>query len=71
MRRISTKDALHLLSVIDTFTENPYRGDVEKLTGEEYTWRRRVGVYRILYNILPRERAVEVFDVCRRTSKTY
>lgn len=56
---------------IDALPENPYAGDVEKLRGEAFMWRRRVGVYRIFFELVPTERVVFVFHVERRTSSTY
>lgn len=50
---------------------NPYSGDIEKMEGEKNSWRRRVGAYRIFYEIYPREKTVYVYRVERRTSKTY
>ncbi len=50
---------------------NPYAGDIEKLEGKEDVWRRRVGAYRIFYEIRPRKRTIYVFRVERRSSKTY
>lgn len=57
--------------VLEELPEDPYRGDIEKLEGELYVWRRRVGNYRIILEILPKERMVNVLDIRRRTSKTY
>lgn len=50
---------------------NPYFGDIEKMKGEENSWRRRIGAYRIFYEIISQEKIVYIFRVERRTSKTY
>jgi len=50
---------------------DPYTGDIQKIGGEENTWRRRIGSYRISYEIYPDLRLVIVFKVKRRTSTTY
>jgi len=50
---------------------NPYRGDIEKMKGEENIWRRRIGAYRIFYEIIPKEKVIYVFRAERRTTKTY
>jgi len=51
--------------------KDPFRGDVVNLKGEEDTWRRRVGSYRLLFKVLSKERAIFVREVKRRTSSTY
>jgi len=50
---------------------NPYSGDFKKILGEENSWRRRIGAYRIFYEIIPQEKTIFVFRIERRTSKTY
>lgn len=60
-----------LESVIKNFKNNPFEGDIEKIKGEENIWRRRVGAYRILYEIFTKERVVLIADIRRRTSTTY
>lgn len=71
IKRIPKKDAERLLFVLEGLIENPYQGDIEKIRGEDNIWRRRVGNYRILYQILPEQKYIEVFDVRRRTTTTY
>jgi mRNA interferase RelE/StbE len=71
LRRVPAKDALRLVAAIADFAANPYAGDVVKMQGEEDVWRRRVGAYRIFYEVHPKEREVYVFRVTRRTSTAY
>ena len=59
------------MAVLDTFVDNPYGGDIEKMEGEEHKWRRRVGNYRIFYKIFVNDKFVLVTKVERRTSSTY
>lgn len=71
-RRFPKKDQIRITQALRELTFNPYIGDIEKIEGEENTWRRRIGAYRIFYEIYPREREIiYVFRVERRTSKTY
>lgn len=58
-------EAIRLLSM------DPYVGDIEKMKGEKNTWRRRVGSYRIFFDIAARRRLVHVYKVERRTTTTY
>lgn len=41
------------------------------MKGEENVWRRRVGSYRIFYEIMPEENTIHVFHAERRTTRTY
>lgn len=50
---------------------NPYAGDVEKIGGERSAWRRRVGNYRVLYEIDAANKIISVRNIDRRTSNTY
>lgn len=65
------KDRTRLLKAIENLSLNPFFGDIQKMEGEENVWRRRIGSYRIKYEILFKERIIYVFLVERRTSKTY
>lgn len=56
---------------LDELSENPYSGDIIKLGGEENLWRRRIGAYRIKFQIKVDDRIVFVYEVERRASKTY
>ena len=71
LRRVPKNQAEKIGAVINGFISDPYFGDIEKMSGEEDTWRRRVGSYRIFYKILPTHNLVFVFKIKRRTSSTY
>lgn len=71
LRSIPRKDRARLDAVITTMEENPFQGDIVKLGGESNRWRRRVGAYRIMYNLVSNERGIFIYDIKRRTSNTY
>lgn len=71
IKRFPQKDAKRLLFVLEEMSKNPYRGDIEKVKGEENVWRRRLGSYRILYEMFPPRKFIWVFDIKRRTTTTY
>jgi len=71
LRKIPVKDARRIIDVISELPNNPYVGDIEKMKGEENVWRRRVGSYRIFYEIIIDKKIIYVYDVKRRTSSTY
>ena len=57
--------ALRLLS------DDPYSGDIKLLKGTNGTLRRRVGNWRILYELDADRRMLVVTAIKRRGSKTY
>lgn len=71
LREFPRAYAERIFLVIDALPRDPLAGDIQKMGGEEYTWRRRVGAYRIFYELIPRDETIHVFHVERRTSKTY
>ena len=71
LTRIARRDAEVLLKVIRLLPANPYFGDIQKMKGEDNTWWRRIGSYRIFYKISITERTILVFHLERRNSKTY
>lgn len=71
LKRIPKNYAKAILDVIRLLPADPYFGDIEKMKGEENTWRRRVGAYRIFYKIKVLEKIILVFRLERRTSHTY
>ena len=71
LQRIPKKDAERVFLAITDLATNPYSGDVSKMHGETDVWRRRVGPYRIFYEVLQKQRIVHIYGLERRTSTTY
>ena len=71
LKRIPQRDATRIFHAIEELAINPYAGDIEKMGGEKDIWRRRIGAYRIFYEIYTTRRMIYVFDVRHRTSSTY
>ena len=71
LNRFPKKDSQRIFFAIKQMSANPYYGDIQKMEGEKDVWRRRAGNYRIFYEILNEEKVVYVFDIQRRTSRTY
>jgi mRNA interferase RelE/StbE len=69
--RVPHKDAERIALAIETLFEDPFTGDIVKLAGEENQWRRRIGSYRLFFEIIHDERTVLVQNIQRRGSKTY
>jgi mRNA interferase RelE/StbE len=69
LERLPQVDRERLLSAISAMAQNPFVGDIKKLGRGEY--RRRVGSYRIFFDLHRGKRVVLVSRVERRTSTTY
>jgi mRNA-degrading endonuclease RelE of RelBE toxin-antitoxin system len=54
-----------------TRQEDPFQGDIKRLKGQPTAWRRRVGNYRIIYDLYFEKRLIVVSSILRRTSTTY
>jgi mRNA-degrading endonuclease RelE of RelBE toxin-antitoxin system len=63
--------AKKISEIIEKLPYNPYLGDIEKIKGEKHLWRRRIGSYRIFYELYPDKNLIHILWVERRTSKTY
>ena len=50
---------------------DPFQGDIKRLKGKDTAWRRRVGNYRIIYDLYFDEYLIVVLGILRRTSTTY
>lgn len=70
LKRIPSRDARRILTALEEMQENPFSGDVRKLQGLP-GFRRRVGDWRILFEIVPERRHVAVATIERRSSTTY
>lgn len=71
LKKIPRRDAERIFVIIGSLPLNPFAGDIQKMKGESNTWRRRIGSFRIFYELMPSEKVIHVFRVERRTSKTY
>ena len=69
--RFPKKDRERIIFIVEALSVNPFQGDAEKMKGSKNVWRRRIGAYRIFYEIFSKETVVYVFRVERRTSQTY
>ena len=71
LKRIPAADRDRIEHAIDEMWQEPFRGDIEKMGGQENSWRRRIGAYRIFYEIFTDQKIIRISDIRRRTSKTY
>jgi mRNA-degrading endonuclease RelE of RelBE toxin-antitoxin system len=50
---------------------DPFQGDIARLENQPTSWRRRVGNYRIFFDVYPDQLLVDILRIKRRTSTTY
>lgn len=71
IRDMPRADVEQVLDALEEMRDDPYTGDIKFLKGTDRALRRRVGVWRILFEVLTERRVVIIQDVERRTSNTY
>jgi mRNA interferase RelE/StbE len=70
LERLPVRDRRRIQAALAAMAADPLAGDVVKLKGRD-AFRRRVGDWRIIFDIDFAARAVRVFDVLRRNEATY
>lgn len=70
LKRIPASDKTRILAALAEIQQDPFQGDIRKLQGLP-GFRRRVGNWRILFEVVPERRQVVVAAIERRTSTTY
>jgi len=71
LSRIPAADRRRILAALDAMEADPFSGDIVRLKAQPTAWRRRVGNWRILYDVVPDKRMALMHDIARRTSTTY
>ncbi len=70
-KQVPLRDRDRILEAMDQMRQNPFTGDVVRLKDYPIAYRRRVGSWRILFDVDGDARIVMVQAVARRTSRTY
>jgi mRNA-degrading endonuclease RelE of RelBE toxin-antitoxin system len=70
LKRIPVGDKTRILAALAEMQQNPFQGDIRKLHGLP-GFRRRVGDWRILFEVTPEAGHVVIAAIERRTSTTY
>jgi mRNA interferase RelE/StbE len=68
---IPERDRTRILKTLRDMSEDPFAEDVARLHGLPTAWRRRVGNWRILYDLYLDRRLIVIASIRRRTSTTY
>jgi mRNA interferase RelE/StbE len=71
LRRVPVSDRAHIDDAFSQMCVNPFIGDVKSLRGGKGALRRRVGDWRILFDVHQKRLLIVVTAVKRRGSKTY
>ena len=71
LRKFPKKETQRIIQAIDAMLINPLGSDVVKLEGLDNSWRRRIGDYRVIFELSLKKRVILVYEITRRTSKTY
>lgn len=69
--KLPAGDFTRVDAAIESMHVDPFAGDVVHLTNAEAAFRRRVGNYRILFDVFRDRRHVDVVAILRRTTTTY
>jgi mRNA interferase RelE/StbE len=70
-RRLPANAQRRVKNALLAMQEDPFKGDIQRLKGQQTAWRKRVGDYRIIYDLYLEERLIIVSGILRRTSSTY
>lgn len=66
LRKLPRQTQLRIRDAIDLLAENPRPLGSKKLTGEQRTWRIRVGTFRVLYEVQDMRLVVLVIRIAHR-----
>ena len=69
--RFPARDQSLILKSLDAMAVYPFGGDLVRLRNERSEWRRRVGNYRIFFDIYNQIKVIDIMEIERRTSSTY
>ena len=71
LRRVPKGDQERIAAALEAMRDAPLGGDIVHLKNQPTAWRRRVGDWRILFDLYLERRLVDVLDIRRRTTTTY
>ena len=71
LRRIPERDRERVKAALLEMQDEPFSGDLAQLHARPAAWRRRIGSYRIFFDVDYEKRHVVVTAIVRRTSATY
>ena len=66
LRKLGRSLVRRIISVIENLANNPLPSTTKKLVGSKFTFRIRVGDYRIVYTFIAADREIEIQAVKHR-----
>jgi mRNA-degrading endonuclease RelE of RelBE toxin-antitoxin system len=69
--KLPRKEQARVKAALLSMSLDPFEGDIQRIKGQPDAWRRRVGNYRIFYDLFFDEGLLVVTAILRRTSTTY
>ncbi|HVY59360.1 MAG TPA: type II toxin-antitoxin system RelE/ParE family toxin [Xanthobacteraceae bacterium] len=72
LRSMPQQDQARVNAALNAMKQDPFDGDVAALKGEYHgLFRRRVGAWRIIFELDPDRHRILVHDILHRSSTTY
>jgi mRNA-degrading endonuclease RelE of RelBE toxin-antitoxin system len=71
LRDVPRPDIDQIDAALEEMRNDPYSGDIKFLKGADRTLRRRIGSWRVLFEVHPDREIVLILAVERRSSTTY
>ena len=71
IKRAPRHEREQLRAICNTMGDNPFFGDIKRLKNERAAFRRRVGNWRIFFDIHEERKLIEIVYIERRTTTTY
>lgn len=71
LTKFPVKDQNRILAALAQMRAHPFTGDIVRLNTGRTAWRRRVGNYRIFFDVYPDHLLIDIVEIERRTSSTY
>ena len=66
LRKLPSVTVDKIIAAVEGLAENPFPHGVEKLSGSEHAYRIRLGDYRVVYEVVPESKLVEIQRVRHR-----
>ncbi len=66
LKKLQKQDLRRILAKLESLTIDPFPDGCRKLEGEAHAFRVRVGVYRIIYDVIGNELVIYVLKIAHR-----
>ena len=71
LKRAPNRDRDRMIEALKEMSRQPFSGDLRRLRGQPNAFRRRVGSWRIFFDVDLESQVIRVVGIKRRTSTTY